>query len=143
MELLASAHTDRLFSRPMVQSAPSIGAGWSCIYFFFIMALSNSTQSMVVETSIYSDVNVKKKLWEEVCKAVIPSWNELSAEGKTQQSQEVQKRWANLRTFRREQLLFLLPCIENRQTESNLQEDSQEIDEDDDEAGPSTSTPIC
>lgn len=80
---------------------------------------------------------------------------------------EVQKKWANLRTcFRRElnaqkntksgqaatkrrkyvyfeQLLFLLPCIENRQTEGNLQEDnSQEIDEDDDEAGPSTSTPI-
>ncbi|GBP02354.1 hypothetical protein EVAR_70173_1 [Eumeta japonica] len=81
--------------------------------------------------------------------------------------QEVQKRWANLRTcFRRElntqkytksgqtaikrrkyvyfeQLPFLFPCIENRQTESNLKEDnSQEIDEDDDEAGPSTSTPI-
>lgn len=69
------------------------------------MALSNSTQSLVVETSIvnlieevekrpalykknlkeYSDVNVKKKLWEEVCEAVVPSWNELGAEDKTKQ----------------------------------------------------------
>ena len=77
------------------------------------------------------------------------------------------KKWANLRTcFRRElnaqkntksgqaatkrrkyvyfeQLLFLLPCMENRRTEGNLeQDDSQENDEDDDESGPSTSTPI-
>ncbi|XP_065167385.1 uncharacterized protein [Atheta coriaria] len=151
------------------------------------MSLPNSTASLVVEMCIvnlieeiekrpalykkqlkeYSDVNVKKKLWEEVCEAVVPSWNELSAEDKTKEGREVQKRWANLRTcFRRElnaqkntksgqaaikrrryvyykQLLFLLPCIENRDPESNLKEDnSQEIDEDDDEAGPSTSTPI-
>ncbi|CAH2014125.1 unnamed protein product [Acanthoscelides obtectus] len=77
------------------------------------------------------------------------------------------KKWANLRTcFRRElnaqkntksgqaatkrrkyvyfeQLLFLLPCMENRRTEGNLEEDnSQENDEDDEQAGPSASTPI-
>lgn len=79
----------------------------------------------------------------------------------------MQKKWANLRTcFRRElnlqkntksgqaatkrrkyvyfeHLLFLLPCMENRQTEGNLDENnSQENDEDDEQAGPSTSTPI-
>jgi len=27
----------------------------------------------------YSDINLKKKLWEEVCEAVIPDWNELGA----------------------------------------------------------------
>jgi hypothetical protein len=78
----------------------------------------------------------------------------------------VQKRWINLRTcFRRElnaqkntksgqaaikrrryvyfeNLLFLLPCIGNRQTEGNLEEDDSLNDEDDDESGPSTSTPI-
>lgn len=75
----------------------------------------------------------------------------------------MQKKWANLRTcFRRElnaqknsksgqaaikrrkyvyfeQLLFLLPCMENRETESNLEED---IDEEDDDQTPPTSTPI-
>ncbi|KAL3271859.1 hypothetical protein HHI36_022329 [Cryptolaemus montrouzieri] len=38
--------------------------------------------------------------------------------------------------------LYLLPCIENKETKSNLKEDnSQEIDKDD-EAGPPTTTPI-
>lgn len=33
----------------------------------------------------YSDVNQKKKLWEEVCETVIHDWNELSAQDKTKQ----------------------------------------------------------
>jgi len=33
----------------------------------------------------YSDINLKKKLWEEVCEVVIPDWNELSAQEKTKQ----------------------------------------------------------
>ncbi|CAI6372791.1 unnamed protein product [Macrosiphum euphorbiae] len=61
--------------------------------------------SMLVETSIenlieeiekrpalykkqlkeYSDINLKKKLWEEVCEVVIPDWNELGAQEKTKQ----------------------------------------------------------
>ena len=42
-----------------------------------------------------------------------------------------------------DQLLFLLPCLQNRQTEGNLEEnDSQANDEDDDKSGPSTSTRI-
>nr|XP_034194212.1 uncharacterized protein LOC117610682 [Osmia lignaria] len=88
-----------------------------------MMALPNCTPSLIVETSIinlieeiekkpalykknlkeYSDVNQKKKLWLEVCEAIIPNWNQLSAEDKTKQGHNVQKKWANLRTcFRRE-----------------------------------------
>ncbi|KAL4718720.1 hypothetical protein ACJJTC_017792 [Scirpophaga incertulas] len=115
----------------------------------------------------YSDVNVKKKLWEEVCEAVVPDWNELSAQEKTNQGRDIQKKWANLRTcFRRElnaqkntksgqasvkrrkyvyfeQLLFLLPCMENRQTEGNLNlaQDTTENEEDDEETAPSASAP--
>ncbi|KAL4152835.1 hypothetical protein QTP88_000668 [Uroleucon formosanum] len=33
----------------------------------------------------YSDINLKKKLWEEVCEVVIPDWNELGAQEKTKQ----------------------------------------------------------
>lgn len=80
---------------------------------------------------------------------------------------DVQKKWANLRTcFRRElnaqkqtksgqaatkrrkyvyfeKLLFLLPCMENRQTESNLEPNDSHDDNDDDndESGPSTPIP--
>lgn len=79
----------------------------------------------------------------------------------------MQKKWGNLRTcFRRElnaqkntksgqaaskrrkyvyfeQLLFLVPCMENRVTEGNLEEaNSLSNDEDDDPAGSSTPTPI-
>ncbi|XP_056641520.1 uncharacterized protein LOC130448258 [Diorhabda sublineata] len=115
----------------------------------------------------YSDANMKKKLWEEVCEAVVVDWNSLSAEEKTNKGRDVQKKWANLRTcFRRElnaqkntksgqaankrrkyvyfeQLLFLLPCMENRLTEGNLEEENfLSNDEHDDQAGSSTSTPI-
>lgn len=31
----------------------------------------------------YSNINLKKKLWEEVCVAVIPNWNDLGGEDKT------------------------------------------------------------
>ncbi|KAL4119003.1 hypothetical protein QTP88_011876 [Uroleucon formosanum] len=143
--------------------------------------------SMLVETSIenlieeiekrpalykkqlkeYSDINLKKKLWEEVCEVVIPDWNELGAQEKTKQGHEAQKKWANLRTcFRRElnaqkntksgqaatkrrkyvyfeKLLFLLPCMENRRTEGNLEpNDSHEDEDDNNDTGPTTSTPI-
>ncbi|XP_055638632.1 uncharacterized protein LOC129776800 isoform X1 [Toxorhynchites rutilus septentrionalis] len=148
---------------------------------------SSYSQSLTVETSIldlieeveqrpalyqkglkeYSDANFKKKLWDEVCEAVVVGWNRLSAEDKINKGRDVQKKWANLRTcFRRElnaqkntkpgktsfmrrkyvyfeQLLFLLPYMENRHTEGNLEEDnSQENVEDDEAGGPSTSTPI-
>ncbi|VVC91850.1 unnamed protein product [Leptidea sinapis] len=70
------------------------------------MALCCSTPALIVETSIgnlieevekrpalykkkslkeYSDANLKKKLWEEVCEIVIPDWNTLSSEDKTKQ----------------------------------------------------------
>lgn len=77
----------------------------------------------------------------------------------------MQKKWANLRTcFRRElnaqkntksgqaatkrrkyvyfeQLLFLLPCMENRRTEGNLEpDDTPEDDDENEESVPSTST---
>lgn len=71
-------------------------------YFTFMM---DSASSLLIETYVenliqeiekrpalykknlkeYSDVNKKKKLWEEVCEAVVPNWNELSAEDKTKQ----------------------------------------------------------
>lgn len=77
----------------------------------------------------------------------------------------MQKKWANLRTcFRRElnaqkqtksrqaatkrrkyvnfeKLLFLLPCMENRQTEGNLEPNDSHDDDDNDESGPSTPIP--
>jgi len=31
----------------------------------------------------YSDINLKEKLWEEVCEVVIPDWNEKTKEGKS------------------------------------------------------------
>lgn len=37
----------------------------------------------------YSDANVKKKLWEEVCEAVVLDWNRLSAEEKTNKGRNV------------------------------------------------------
>jgi len=37
----------------------------------------------------YSDVNQKKKLWEEVCEIIIPDWNELSAQDKTKQGKHI------------------------------------------------------
>lgn len=37
----------------------------------------------------YSDVNQKKKLWEEVCEIVIPDWNELGAQDKTKQGKHI------------------------------------------------------
>ncbi|XP_055638633.1 uncharacterized protein LOC129776800 isoform X2 [Toxorhynchites rutilus septentrionalis] len=63
---------------------------------------SSYSQSLTVETSIldlieeveqrpalyqkglkeYSDANFKKKLWDEVCEAVVVGWNRLSAEDK-------------------------------------------------------------
>lgn len=33
----------------------------------------------------YSDANLKKKLWVEVCEAVVSDWNQLTAEEKTKQ----------------------------------------------------------
>lgn len=69
------------------------------------MAMSSSTSSLLSETSIinliaevekrpalykknlkeYADVNLKKKLWEEVCEAVVVDWNQLSPEDKRKQ----------------------------------------------------------
>lgn len=83
--------------RPTEQFAPSFGDEHSCCENISIMA------SLIVETSIvklieeveqrpalykkslkeYSDANVKKKLWLEVCEAVVVDWNQLSAEDKT------------------------------------------------------------
>lgn len=78
----------------------------------------------------------------------------------------MQKKWANLRTcFRRElnaqkqtksgqaatkrrkyvyfeKLLFLLPCMENRQTEGNLEPNDSNDDDNDDDGEPSPSTPV-
>ena len=33
----------------------------------------------------YSDNNLKKNLWEEVCEAIVPSWNKFSVQDKTKQ----------------------------------------------------------
>lgn len=65
---------------------------------------------------------------------------ELNAQKNTKSGQATSKRRKYVYF---EQLLFLLPCMENRQTEGNLGEDTgPENDEDDDQSGPSTSTPI-
>ena len=34
----------------------------------------------------YADANLKRKLWEEVCEAVVPDWSQLRAEEKTHKS---------------------------------------------------------
>ncbi|XP_055609759.1 uncharacterized protein LOC129756777 [Uranotaenia lowii] len=85
----------------------------------------------------YTDGNVKKYLWEEVCEALINDWHQLSTEDKSNIGREVTKKWANIRTcFRRElnfvyrkkeparlrrrryihykHLQFLVPYIENQ-----------------------------
>ncbi|XP_023706828.1 uncharacterized protein LOC111864070 [Cryptotermes secundus] len=91
----------------------------------------------------YSDINYKK-LWEEVCTALIENWNGFTPEEKKTEGAIIQKRWSNLRTcFSRElksqkqtksgqgavtrrkyiyfdRLLFLIPDIEQRRTESNV-----------------------
>lgn len=33
----------------------------------------------------YSDVNIKKNLWLEVCEAVVPGWNQFDSQEKTKQ----------------------------------------------------------
>ncbi|GLV33334.1 hypothetical protein CBL_08604 [Carabus blaptoides fortunei] len=37
----------------------------------------------------YSDANLKKKLWVEVCEVVVPDWNVLSAEDKTKEGTNI------------------------------------------------------
>ncbi|KAK7867109.1 hypothetical protein R5R35_005833 [Gryllus longicercus] len=94
----------------------------------------------------YSDANLKSKLWEEVCLNVLSTiWGQLSTEKKKQAGTLVQRRWKNLRTcFARElreqksvksgqpagkrrkykfydQLLFLLPTVEVRETSGNAE----------------------
>nr|XP_022908729.1 uncharacterized protein LOC111420051 [Onthophagus taurus] len=102
----------------------------------------------------YADVNVKRKLWQEICMEIIPNWGELSSENKIKSGQNVQQKWLNLRTcFCRElkaqkdvksgqsaskrrkyiyfeKLMFLLLTIEQRPTESNIpQEETAEVED--------------
>ncbi|CAG4981296.1 unnamed protein product [Parnassius apollo] len=101
----------------------------------------------------YSDVNIKKKLWEEVCEVLISNWAELSVNERKEQGHEIQRKWNNLRTcFARElkaqksvksgqaaskrrpyvyfdRMLFLIPCMESRPTERSIEnsESNQDI----------------
>ncbi|XP_076163885.1 uncharacterized protein LOC143144889 isoform X2 [Ptiloglossa arizonensis] len=101
----------------------------------------------------YTDTNVRKKLWEEVCTEIVPNWAELSAESRIKYGQEVQKKWLNLRScFSRElraqknvktgqsaskrrryiyfeKLLFLLPTMEQRSAENNVDSQSVALEE--------------
>lgn len=38
----------------------------------------------------YSDVNIKKKLWDEVCAIVVPAWGEMDAEDRRKQGKFIQ-----------------------------------------------------
>ncbi|XP_041985627.1 uncharacterized protein LOC121737951 [Aricia agestis] len=93
----------------------------------------------------YSDINVKEKLWEEVCAIVIHNWSELNAYEKREKGRSVKKKWNNLRTcFARElkaqksiksgqvaskrrpyvyfeRMLFLVPCMESRPAEGSIE----------------------
>ncbi|CAH1981145.1 unnamed protein product [Acanthoscelides obtectus] len=40
----------------------------------------------------YSDINVKKKLWEEVCEALISNWGKLSANERKDQGHDIKKK---------------------------------------------------
>ncbi|XP_054282081.1 transcription factor Adf-1-like [Macrosteles quadrilineatus] len=92
----------------------------------------------------YSDIILKKKLWEEVCEAVVDNWGTLQTKEKANEGTNIKKRWDSLRTcFARElraqtntksgqaaskrrkyvyfdRLLFLLPEVEQRQTVCNI-----------------------
>ncbi|KAL2716020.1 LOW QUALITY PROTEIN: flotillin-2 isoform X3 [Vespula squamosa] len=91
----------------------------------------------------YSDKNLKKKLWIELCEKFVDNWNDLSTADKDEKNKQLQKKWKNLRTcFKREydeqksemygsggkkrhkylyfdQLLFLRDFIESRKISSN------------------------
>lgn len=93
----------------------------------------------------YCDRDLKAKAWAEVCETVIPEWEDLSNEDRRIKGKEIQQRWINLRhCFMRElreqrkstsgqaakkrrkyiyfeQLLFLLPTLEEGKTVRNLQ----------------------
>ncbi|XP_053983865.1 uncharacterized protein LOC128879069 [Hylaeus volcanicus] len=115
----------------------------------FIELIKQRPLLYMKDSKEYTDINLKKKLWEEVCTEIVPNWTELSAENKMKYGLEVQKKWMNLRScFTRElklqktdksgrisnrrrkymyydQLLFLLPSIKHRTIEHNV--DSQII----------------
>jgi hypothetical protein len=98
MALYTRVHTCPILSADS-SFAPSFDRG------FFVMARSDVTPSLLAEGLIitlieevekrpalykkhlkeYSDANMKKKLWEEVCEAIISNWNRLSVEDKTKQ----------------------------------------------------------
>jgi hypothetical protein len=37
----------------------------------------------------YTDINLKKRLWEEVCETVVPEWSELDDEEKRKQGKYI------------------------------------------------------
>ncbi|GAB6020127.1 hypothetical protein CHUAL_002856 [Chamberlinius hualienensis] len=96
----------------------------------------------------FNDVKLRKKLWEDVGEAVVCGWSELSGHEREKLGLTLHKRWTSLRScFRREinvqkklgqnvrkrrkyiyyeQLLFLLPTMENESTETDY-DDNDEI----------------
>ncbi|XP_050304654.1 uncharacterized protein LOC126742131 [Anthonomus grandis grandis] len=101
----------------------------------------------------YSDKNLKKKLWTELCEKFIENWNELGDKEKNEKGNELQKRWKNLRTcFKREydaqkniasgsgakkrrkylyfeQLLFLRDSIESRISYNSLEQGTDDVED--------------
>ncbi|XP_047518995.1 uncharacterized protein LOC125058900 [Pieris napi] len=89
----------------------------------------------------YSDSNLKIKAWDEISRIIFSTvWGTLSSQEKTEAGKLVQKRWKNLRAcFSRElreqksgqaatkrrkykhfdQLLFLIPSMDTRETSGN------------------------
>ncbi|KAF7381345.1 hypothetical protein HZH66_013739 [Vespula vulgaris] len=93
-----------------------------------------------VNRSEYNDRNAKMSAWEEVCQVMVPNWTRLSDEERNMEEKSLRGKWRNIRDYfmkefklqlqkslkpdsvRRkrkkymyyDQLLFLMPTVENK-----------------------------
>ncbi|KDR20478.1 uncharacterized protein LOC110828962 [Zootermopsis nevadensis] len=98
----------------------------------------------------YSDKNYKEKQWKEVCEAVLPNWCHLDKKERVTAGNVIQRKWRNIRdNFRKgiqvqkkstgqgarkrrkyvyfDQLLFLLPTLQERSSSGNENETEEDI----------------
>lgn len=101
MAYYASAQTRRLFSRcGALRSSVSLFKAVLQYFWYFLATMSLLTdehiESLIEEIEKrpalykkslkeYSDINLKKNQWLEVCEAVVPNWSHLDSEEKTKQ----------------------------------------------------------
>ncbi|CAG9773364.1 unnamed protein product [Ceutorhynchus assimilis] len=111
----------------------------------FLMLVESKECLWKISAKDYSNRDKKTNAWQEICKEMFPDWEELDQDEKREKGPEVQKKWKNLKDrfqkeVRREKAVrsgsaaskkkkyvyydimqFLLPQLESRSTESNIE----------------------